>query len=82
MDQLVELMADNFQVANGKQLMWVEQGVLKSQEIEAEYIGCYEGTGFMAFEGKPGFSVGEKSDVGESWGECLKGMVSSVTGSN
>ncbi|KAL4907818.1 hypothetical protein BDW74DRAFT_189222 [Aspergillus multicolor] len=31
----------------GKLCMWVEASILKGQEIEAEYVGCVEGTGFM-----------------------------------
>ncbi|KAH6721121.1 heme-containing dehydratase protein [Leptodontidium sp. MPI-SDFR-AT-0119] len=62
-------------MANGKQLMWVEQGVLKSKDIEAEYIGCYDGTGFMAFEGKPGFVVDEKTGDDGSWSRYLKNLL-------
>lgn len=55
--------------------MWVEQGVLKSKDIEAEYIGCYDGTGFMAFEGKPGFVVDEKTGDDGSWSRYLKNLL-------
>ncbi|KAJ5093789.1 hypothetical protein N7456_009650 [Penicillium angulare] len=30
--------------------LWAETSILKPDEIECEYIGCVEGTGFMAFE--------------------------------
>lgn len=35
---------------NGKLSIWVELCVLKSGDLEAEYIGCREGTGLMLFE--------------------------------
>lgn len=38
----------NMEVA-GKICLWVETSVLKGDEIECEYVGCFEGTGFMAF---------------------------------
>ena len=47
-------------MSKGKLLMWVEMGILKATEIEAEYIGCYDGTGFMAFEGNVGFQGGPR----------------------
>lgn len=40
---------------NGKLLLWVETSVLKADEIEAEYIGAAEGTGFMAYDHHPEF---------------------------
>lgn len=40
---------------NGKLLLWVETSVLKADEIEAEYIGVLEGTGFMAYDHHPEF---------------------------
>jgi len=57
----------------GKLLMWVEMGILKATEIEAEYIGCYDGTGFMAFEENAGF----QGPV--SWGGYLTKLASSIT---
>lgn len=41
--------------ADGKLLLWVETSVLKADEIEAEYIGAVEGTGFMAYDHHPEF---------------------------
>ena len=35
---------------HGKLSIWVELCVLKSGDLEAEYIGCREGTGLMLFE--------------------------------
>ncbi|KAL4748892.1 hypothetical protein BDW72DRAFT_195334 [Aspergillus terricola var. indicus] len=31
----------------GKLCLWVEASILKSEEIEAEYVGCVDGTGLM-----------------------------------
>ncbi|EME89718.1 uncharacterized protein MYCFIDRAFT_119925, partial [Pseudocercospora fijiensis CIRAD86] len=39
----------------GELLLWVDLGVLKAGDIEAEYVGCYEGTGFMGFAGHEAF---------------------------
>ncbi len=36
--------------AKGKLSIWVELCVLKTGDLEAEYIGCREGTGLMLFE--------------------------------
>jgi hypothetical protein len=35
------------EMASGKICFWVETAVLKADEVECEYIGCVEGTGFM-----------------------------------
>lgn len=32
----------------GKLCLWVEASILKSKEIEAEYVGCVKGTGLMS----------------------------------
>ncbi|KAG0157747.1 hypothetical protein PDIDSM_4932 [Penicillium digitatum] len=37
----------------GKIMLQVETTVLKSGEIDCEYVGCAEGTGFMAFGSYP-----------------------------
>ncbi|KXT13497.1 hypothetical protein AC579_8639 [Pseudocercospora musae] len=42
----------------GDLLLWVDMGVLKAGDIEAEYVGCYEGTGFMGFAGYEAFGGG------------------------
>ncbi|KAK7943324.1 uncharacterized protein PG986_012437 [Apiospora aurea] len=34
----------------GDILLWVDMGILKGDEMDAEYVGCYEGTGFMAYD--------------------------------
>jgi hypothetical protein len=34
---------------SGEICLWVETSILKSNEIECEYIGCVEGTGFLAY---------------------------------
>lgn len=43
--------------AHGDLLLWVELGILKANTIEAEYIGCYEGTGFLAYDHHPSFNA-------------------------
>lgn len=37
----------------GELLLWVDLGVLKGNEIDAEYVGCYDGTGFLAYDHHP-----------------------------
>ncbi|KAK8069264.1 hypothetical protein PG994_005880 [Apiospora phragmitis] len=39
----------------GELLLWVDLGVLKSDEMDAEYVGCYEGTGFLAYDHNAAF---------------------------
>ncbi|EAU31957.1 predicted protein [Aspergillus terreus NIH2624] len=39
----------------GDLLLWVDLGVLKADDISAEYIGCHEGTGFLAYVDHPAF---------------------------
>ncbi|KAF7557314.1 hypothetical protein G7Z17_g837 [Cylindrodendrum hubeiense] len=41
--------------SEGKLTLWVETSVLKSNEMEAEYVGCVESTGFMAYVGSGPF---------------------------
>ncbi|KAH0153389.1 hypothetical protein KCU67_g9486, partial [Aureobasidium melanogenum] len=48
-------------MSHGDLLLWVELGVLKAKDIEAEYIGCYEATGFLAYDHDPNFVVDRKS---------------------
>lgn len=57
-------------MGHGKMLVWVDCGVVKSQDIEAEYIGCYDGTGFLAYDHHPSFS--------SSTGGILKGLLGYV----
>lgn len=40
----------------GELLLWVDLGVLKADEMDAEYIGCLDGTGFTTFDKHPSFS--------------------------
>ncbi|KAF4499667.1 Phenylacetaldoxime dehydratase [Fusarium agapanthi] len=35
---------------DGDILLWVDLGIIKGDEIDAEYVGCYEVTGFLAFD--------------------------------
>lgn len=39
----------------GDLLLWVDLGILKGNEIDAEYVGCYDGTGFLAYDEHPEF---------------------------
>ncbi|KAF3005501.1 hypothetical protein E8E14_000295 [Neopestalotiopsis sp. 37M] len=43
------------QMEGGDLLLWVDLGILKANEIDAEYIGCYNGTGFLAYDEHPLF---------------------------
>ena len=39
----------------GKMTLWVETSVLKASGMDAEYVGCVEGTGFMAYRDHEAF---------------------------
>ncbi|KAF8855530.1 hypothetical protein BDZ45DRAFT_655255 [Acephala macrosclerotiorum] len=54
-----------------KLLLWVETSVVKSNEIECEYVGCLEGTGFMAYDHHSAF----KGKGGAGLLDYLKGWV-------
>ncbi|KAJ5767228.1 uncharacterized protein N7511_004844 [Penicillium nucicola] len=41
----------------GKLILWVDLGILKGHNMEAEYVGCFEGTGFLAYRDHPGFTT-------------------------
>lgn len=43
------------EMEGGDLLLWVDLGVLKADEVDAEYVGCYDGTGFTAFDEQPSF---------------------------
>ncbi|CAN8100599.1 unnamed protein product [Discula destructiva] len=43
------------EMEGGDLLLWVDLGVLKADEVDAEYVGCYDGTGFTALDGHPSF---------------------------
>lgn len=43
------------EMEGGDLLLWVDLGVLKADEVDAEYVGCYDGTGFTAFDEHPSF---------------------------
>ncbi|ETS74832.1 hypothetical protein PFICI_13316 [Pestalotiopsis fici W106-1] len=43
------------QMEGGDLLLWVDLGILKADEIDAEYVGCYDGTGFLAYDEHPLF---------------------------
>ncbi|EXJ93639.1 hypothetical protein A1O1_02031 [Capronia coronata CBS 617.96] len=55
-------------MSHGDLLLWVELGILKAQDMEAEYIGCYDGTGFLAYDHHPSFrSTTRFSSTGGAW---------------
>ncbi|KAK8190295.1 heme-containing dehydratase protein [Phyllosticta capitalensis] len=41
----------------GQLMLWVESSILKADEIDAEYVGCLDGTGFTAFMEHPAFKM-------------------------
>ncbi|KAK6211163.1 hypothetical protein QIS74_10427 [Colletotrichum tabaci] len=41
----------------GDLLLWVDVAVLKGEEMDAEYVGCYDGTGFLAYDNHPAFTT-------------------------
>ncbi|KAL1887965.1 hypothetical protein Sste5346_009847 [Sporothrix stenoceras] len=43
-------------IIDGNIVLWVDLGILKSGGIQAEYIGCYEGSGFMAYRDHQAFT--------------------------
>ncbi|KAJ5641296.1 heme-containing dehydratase [Penicillium lividum] len=45
------------EMSAGKVGLWVETTVLKAREMECEYVGCLEGTGWMAWRGHPQFAA-------------------------
>lgn len=45
----------------GDLLLWVDLGILKGDELDAEYVGCYEGTGFLAYD--HGAAFGSRRDA-------------------
>ncbi|KAH6884119.1 heme-containing dehydratase protein [Thelonectria olida] len=50
----------------GDLLLWVDLGILKGDEIDAEYIGCYDGTGFLAYDDHPLFASADASTDGSA----------------
>ncbi|KAJ0303023.1 hypothetical protein Brms1b_011798 [Colletotrichum noveboracense] len=40
----------------GDLLLWVDVAILKGEEMDAEYVGCYDGTGFLAYDDHPSFA--------------------------
>lgn len=46
----------------GDLLLWVDLGILKGDELDAEYVGCYEGTGFLAYDHDAAFESRTTAD--------------------
>jgi hypothetical protein len=44
------------QLNEGRATIWVEMCILKRDGFEAEYVGCYDGTGFSGLENNEAFS--------------------------
>ncbi|KAE8448955.1 hypothetical protein EG329_008751 [Mollisiaceae sp. DMI_Dod_QoI] len=55
-------------------VLWVETSVLGKEELECEYVGCVEGTGFLAFDGTEAFRS-ESQGPTAGWMGALKGLV-------
>ncbi|UZP43560.1 hypothetical protein NXS19_011372 [Fusarium pseudograminearum] len=45
------------EMEGGDLLLWVDLGILKKDEIDAEYVGCYESTGFLKLDKGQFFKV-------------------------
>ncbi|CAK7235995.1 hypothetical protein SBRCBS47491_009485 [Sporothrix bragantina] len=43
-------------MVDGNIVLWVDLGILKADSISAEYIGCYEGSGFIGYRDHDAFS--------------------------
>ncbi|KAL2826182.1 heme-containing dehydratase protein [Aspergillus pseudoustus] len=52
---LTELYCPMGKFKDGQSGFWVEMGILPRGGVEAEYVGCVEGTGLMNYEGHEGF---------------------------
>lgn len=50
-------------MGHGKIGLWVETTVLKADEMECEYVGCLDGTGWMAWSGQDQFQPAHASSV-------------------
>ncbi|KAH7058676.1 heme-containing dehydratase protein [Macrophomina phaseolina] len=72
--KFMESYAPTGPMSNGDLLLWVELGVLKGQDMEAEYVGCYEGTGFLAYEGDAAFE--QKNGAGYWFPLSIVGRIS------
>lgn len=60
-------------MAKGNLLLRVEMGILRSKDLEAEYVGCYDQTGFMAYDYHPAFkSEANGHGKSQSWGGLLE----------
>ncbi|KAJ5143955.1 heme-containing dehydratase [Penicillium bovifimosum] len=47
--RFLEAYGSDGHMMNGNLSLWVETTVLKADEMDCEYVGCVDGTGFMAF---------------------------------
>lgn len=56
-DRFMSAYGPGGEMCAGKIGLWVETTVLKAGEIECEYVGCLEGTGWMAWAGRSEFQT-------------------------
>lgn len=54
--RFLEAYGPDGQIMTGKISLRVETAVLKSCEMDCEYVGCAEGTGLLAFSSSEHFS--------------------------
>ncbi|OAL40443.1 hypothetical protein AYO20_00179 [Fonsecaea nubica] len=54
-------------LAKGDMCVWADCGVLRAEDMLAEYIGCYEGTGFLAYDHHPEFKSTTTSSSNGAW---------------
>ncbi|RDW83522.1 hypothetical protein BP5796_05013 [Coleophoma crateriformis] len=47
----------------GQLLLWAETSILKSEDIECEYVGCLVGTGLMAYDHHPAFGTAKDKQI-------------------
>jgi hypothetical protein len=57
-----------------KLMLWVETSVVKSDEIECEYVGCLEGTGLLKFDHLDAFKSASDAPTA-GWMSSLKGWI-------
>lgn len=65
--EFMEAYGEGGVMSHGDMLVWVDCGVLKAQDMEAEYIGCYDGTGFLAYDHYPEFKSTTISSSNGVW---------------
>lgn len=77
--KFMESYAPTGPMANGDLLLWVELAVLKGQDMDAEYVGCYDGTGFLAYEEYGAFQQQAEGSYWSPW-NLVRGVSQYVFG--